>query len=143
MTTPCRRTLVSLLATLTITLGLGACAGASYRAVPDRFSSLDLRAPEIRFDNDSREHVHVYLVDDYRQWLLGRVEPGAHRMLRIPEELVAENHTRVRLVALTGERVNLQAARHSQAALSVPLSAGTIMSRRWWFAQGDLMSLGR
>ena len=32
---------------------------------------------QIRFDNDAREHVHVYLIGEKREWLLGRVEPGA------------------------------------------------------------------
>jgi hypothetical protein len=142
MPTPYRRTLVSLAATLTMTLALAACAG-SYRAVPRGLTTLDSRPHEIRFDNDGRQHVHVYLVGDSRQWLLGRVEPGARATLSIPAELAGENAAPVRLVVLMGERITLEAARHAQATLSVPMPAGTMLSRRWWFAQGDLMSLGR
>jgi hypothetical protein len=139
MSTPYRRALVSLAATMTITLGLGACAGASSGGP----SYMEVRPLAIRFDNGGREHVHVYLISESRQWVLGRVEPGAIATLRIPEEAFAARSMFVRLAVLSGEGVTLQVARHPRAALTVAQPALAITTRRWWFAQGELMSLGR
>jgi hypothetical protein len=143
MTTTCRRALVSLAATMTMALATVGCAGTSLRPAADAPSPLDTRQRDIRFDNDGRQHVHVYLVDDRRQWLLGRVEPGATAMLRIPDETLGETSSFVRLVVVAGERVTLEAARHPRAALTVSLPPWQVMSRRWFFAQGGVMSLGR
>ena len=57
MTTPSRRAFVSLTA-LTITLALGACM----RAPSGPLAAPVTQAVTIRFDNLSREHVHVYLI---------------------------------------------------------------------------------
>jgi len=104
---------------------------------------MDVGLPAIRFDNNGREHVHVYLIDENRQWLLGRVEPGAIATLRLPEEALADRPMFVRLAVLSGERMTLQVARHPRAALTVAQPALAITTRRWWFAQGELMSLAR
>jgi hypothetical protein len=95
----------------------------------------------IRFDNGAREHVHVYLVGRHRQWLLGRVEPGARATLRIPKAALAGYLGVVQLAVLTGERLTLQAARHSRATFTVAQPASAILSQRWMFAQGQLTSL--
>jgi hypothetical protein len=143
MTTTYRRALVSLVAGVTIALGTAGCAATTLGSATDAPSPLDIRQADIRFDNDGSEHVHVYLVDDRRQWLLGRVEPGAKAMLRLPKDALGEASSFVRLVVVAGEPVTLQPARHPRAALTVSLPPWQVMSRRWFFAQGDLMSLVR
>jgi len=143
MTTTGRRALVSLAATMTMALATVGCAATTMGSATDAPSPLDIRQADIRFDNDGREHVHVYLVDDRRQWLLGRVEPGAKAMLRLPKDALGETSSFVRLVVVAGEPVTLQPARHPRAALTVSLPPWQVMSRRWFFAQGGLMSLGR
>ena len=141
MTTPCRRAFVSLAVTITIMLALGACASASSRPVPGGLISTDARPLTIRFDNLARESVHVYLIGARREWLLGRVEPGAIRSLRIPEAALAEVSTTVQLAVIAGEPATTQAARHARATLTIAQPASAILSQRWTFSQDGLISL--
>jgi hypothetical protein len=136
-----RRALVSLVAAMTATLTLGAC----FQAAPAR----DGPSPTgddplaIRFDNGAREHVHVYLIGEKREWLLGRVEPGAIATLRIPEESLAGHAVFVRLAVIAGERLTLQAARNTRATLTLAQPMSAILSQQWSFAQGRLTSVRR
>ena len=86
--------------------------------------------------------MHVYLIGEKREWLLGRVETGAIGLLRIPEESLA-NATFVRLVVIAGEGVTLQAARHVRATPTLAQPVWAIVSQQWKFSQGSLTSLGR
>lgn len=141
MTTPRTHAIVSLTATMAVTLALGACVPGP--SVP----ALDRAAPMgVRFDNDSREHVHVYLVDGRdRQWLLGRVEPWSRATLRLPAAALAEGTGFVQLAVLTSERMTPQVARNPRAMLTVAQPAAAILSLRWMFAHGQLtpLPLGR
>ena len=143
MTTSCRSAFVSIAATMAFTVALGACVRAPSRPVPDALLSTDARPLTIRFDNLARERVDVYLIGATREWLLGRVEPGAIATLRIPEAAVAEGSMFVRLAVLAGERQTFEAARHPRARLTVAQPASAILSQRWSFSQGQLTSLGR
>jgi hypothetical protein len=125
-----------------ITLALGACVRAPSRPVPDGLMSTDTRPLTIRFDNLAQEGVRVYLIGEKREWLLGRVEPGATAILRVPDEALVEGSTMVRLAVLVGERVTFEAARHARA-LTVAQPASAILSQRWAFSQGELISLRR
>jgi hypothetical protein len=136
-----RRALVSLAAAMTATLTLGACFHLA--SMPDEPLSIDDALLKLRFDNGGREHVHVYLIGEKRQWLLGRVEPGAIAILQIPEESLAEDATFVRLAVIVGERITHQAARHPRARLTLAQPASAILSQRWIFSQGSLTSLQR
>jgi hypothetical protein len=141
MTTVCRRALVSLAATMTITLALG-CVRQPSRTMPDGPSRMSARPFAVRFENEGRQYVHVYLVGERREWLLGRVEPGAIRTLQIPDEALGGSAF-VRLAVLAGDRAKFQAARQSGAALTIAQPASVILSQRWRFSQGALTSLGR
>ena len=142
MTTIRRGLLVSLVATTIITVALG-CARAPSQPMRQAPSPMDARPFTIRFDNDASQHVHVYLVGETRQWLLGRVEPGARASLRIPEESLAGDRMFARLAVVTGEGVTLQPARHPRATVTVWQPATAILSQRWSFVQGALTSLRR
>ena len=141
MTTPSRRTFVSIAATV-ITLALGACASASPRPELGAPTSADTRWLTIPFDNFARERVHVYLVSARRQWLLGRVEPGAVVSLRVPDAALLEGSTNLRLVVLVGERATLDAARRAPAQM-VSQPASAILAQRWKFSRGELESRRR
>jgi hypothetical protein len=132
-----RHALVSLVG---VSLAVSACARAAAPARPSPASDVSL---SIRFDNHAREHVHVYLIGEKREWLLGRVEPGAIATLPIPEEPLAGNPTFMRLVVIAGEGITLDAARHVRAmpTLAQPMSA--LLSQQWKYSQGLLTSLGR
>jgi hypothetical protein len=134
MTTPRRRALVSLAAALTLAASLSGCAGAhSGGAVAP--APVDGPQLAVRFDNDARSYVHVYLIGEQRQWLLGRVEPGAKATLRIPEDALAELAGSMRLAVLAGERVTMQAAAAPHATVTIPEPAAAILSQRWTFSQ--------
>jgi len=134
MTTPYRSAFVSAAATM-IALALGACV----RQLPPRPE--DDRALTFRFDNDGRQHAHVYLISAERQWLLGRVEPGAIATLRIPVDAIEASAAFVRLAVLTGERVTLEASRHPRATLTIAQPVTAVLAQRWRFSEGSLTSL--
>ena len=136
MTTFRTRAFVSLAATVVLTVALGACAGA-----PARETLPEERLHAVRFDNDGRDPVHVYLVSERWQWLLGRVAPGAIATLRIPPVALDEHSGLVKLVVIAGERVTLQAARDGRAQSTIAQPASDILSQQWRFAQGQLTSL--
>ena len=149
MTTPRTGAPVSLIAMMAATLALGACAGATSRSAVDEplpavdgpLPTADGRTLSIRFDNDAREHVHVYLIGDKREWLLGRVEPGAIRTLRIPDASLTESSGFFRLAVIAGEHVAVQAARDPRAMFTIAQPASAIMAQQWRFAQGQLTPL--
>jgi hypothetical protein len=127
---------------MTLALALGACVRTPSPSVLDEPRPLNAQLNTVRFDNDGREHVHVYLVGAKREWLLGRVEPGAKATLRIPEDALAESAMFARLAVVTGDRMTFQASRNSRAKLTTAQPASAILSQRWRFSQGELTSLG-
>ena len=139
MSTPRARSLVSRTATLVLTLALGACAGAPRAAVAGPSPTQD-RSTAVRFDNGGRERVHVYLIGQKREWLLGRVEPGAIAMLRLPDASLADDPGFVQLAVVTGNHVTQQAARDPRARLSIAQPTSAILSQGWRFAMGELTS---
>jgi hypothetical protein len=142
MTTLRAGALVSLTATIAMTLALGACAGTPPRTVPEGPASSEAAPLTIRFDNLASTYVHVYLIADRRQWLLGRVEPGATARLRIPDASVTPDAGFVQLAVLTGERVTLQAATDPRATITVAQPGALLLSQQWRFAQGQVTPLG-
>ena len=134
MPTPATRTLVSLAAATTLTLALGACA-------PHWSTAHPAAAPEasiaMRFDNEAQTAVHVYLVGDRREWLLGRVEPGARATLRVPAASLDESAGFVRLAVLAGG-ASLQAARDPRTTFTIAQPAGSLLGQRWTFARRQL-----
>ena len=135
------RALVSAAVAMTVITTLGACAGASSRAAVGGAAPVEGRSLSIRFDNGAREYVHVYLIGHQREWLLGRVEPGAVATLRLPQESAAEESGFVQLAVLTGDRISLQAARNMRARTTMLQPVSSILEQRWRFAQGELLSL--
>jgi hypothetical protein len=140
MTTLGMRALVSLGVTLSVSLA--ACAGSPARAAVGGDAPAEAAAPlAIRFDNQEREHVHVYLVGEKREWLLGRVEPGAIATLRIPDDLFDSDPGFVQLAVITGGGVSQRAARDPRAQFTIAQDPSGILSHRWQLAQGQLTSL--
>jgi len=139
MTTSSRRAFVSIAATIAITLALGACVHAPSRSVPDPISTAGPQT--FRFDNLGVERVDVYLIGGRREWLLGRVEPGAIASLRIPEGAFADGSKFVRLAVIANEQPTFQAARNPRAKLTIGLPPAAIMKQRWSFSQGEITSV--
>jgi hypothetical protein len=143
MTTSARHAFVSIAATMAITLALAGCIGASARPAHNAGTSIDALPLTIRFDNVGRERVDVYLISVKREWVLGRVEPGAIASLRIPEEALAKGSMYVRLAVIAGEPLTFEAARNPRARLTIAQPASAILSQEWRFSQGELSSVGR
>lgn len=145
MTTPRIRSLVSVAAALTLALTLAGCASGGARAAADDQASSDAPPLTIHFDNQAHDYVHVYLVGVRGQWLLGRVEPGAVRTLRVPEEALADGTRSVWLAVLVGQPVTGRVAGDPRAVTTVAEPVATIISQRWTFtptpATGQLTSL--
>lgn len=139
MTTSSRRAFVSIAATIAITLALGACVHVQSGSVPDPISTAGPLS--IRFDNLGTQRVDVYLIGEKREWVLGRVEPGAIASLRIPEGAFAGGSKFVRLAVIANEPVTFQAARNPRAKLTIALPPSAITSQRWSFSQGELTSV--
>ena len=140
MTTPRPYVLVSRAAMTILTLALGACASAPARPALDQPSPVEAGQAGLRFDNLARSYVHVYLVGEKREWLLGRVEPGAVATLRIPEGSLESNPGFVQLAVVAGGQLTLRAARDPRAQLTIAQPASSILSRQWRFVPGQLTS---
>ena len=135
MTTIHSRSLVSLTAAVTLTLALGGCAGNPTRSALNDPAPVAAKPATIRFQNEAREYVHVYLVGQNRQWLLGRVEPGARTALRIPADAIADDTWQMQLAVVAGSRVTLQVASKPGAQVTIAQSAGQLLAQRWTFTQ--------
>ena len=144
MTTPRPYARVSLTAItiLTLALSLGACAGSQSRTATYGASPSQTAATSFRFDNEARDHVHVYLIGQRREWLLGRVEPGSIATLRIPDDLYDSDPGFVQLAVITGGGVSQKAALDPRAQRTIAQDPSGIVSRRWQLTQGQLTSLG-
>jgi len=139
MTTPRPYALVSRTAMTILTLALGACASGSARPALEP-SPIEAGQVGLRFDNLARSYVHVYLVGEKREWLLGRVEPGATATLRIPDGSLESNPGFVQLAVVAGGQLTLRAARDARAELTIAQPASSILARQWRFVPGQLTS---
>jgi hypothetical protein len=79
--------------------------------------------------------VHVYLVGENREWLLGRVEPGGHTALRIPVEAMSDDTWYMRLAVVAGDRVTMQVATTPGAQVTIAQPAGQLLAQKWTFTQ--------
>jgi hypothetical protein len=126
---------------MALTIAFAACVRGPSRPALDGPVAMDGHPIAIRFDNVAPEHVHVYLIATQRQWLLGRVPPGARATLRVPKAALARSEGFVQLAVIRGERITLQAARHPHAMFTIAQPASAILSQRWMFVHGQLTSL--
>lgn len=134
MTTLRQPAFVSMASKLAMALGLAACVNAGSGPTPGAISSA-IPPYTIRFDNNARDNVDVYLIGEKREWHLGRVAIGAIENLRLPDEALAQG-SMLRLAVVVGERLTLDAARDPRAVLTIRQTAASILSRRWGFSQG-------
>jgi hypothetical protein len=139
MTTPHTRTIVSLV-TIAASLALGACAGHTAPPARDGAAAVAARATTIRFDNEGRVPVRVYLIGAQREWSLGRVEQGARATLRIPAESLEETAGLVRLAVIADAPPSAQAALDPRSIFAMAQPMSMILSQRWTYSQPHLAS---
>ena len=135
MTTTRIRSLVSLATALSVSLTVGGCASHPSHSALDELAAVETQTLTVHFDNGAREYVRVYLVGEQREWLLGRVEPGARATLRLPEAALAENAGTLRLAVLMGGRMTQRAASEAGVATSMAQPASELVAQRWTFSQ--------
>jgi hypothetical protein len=126
---------------MTIALMLGACARTPSRPALHEPAPVEWLPLSIRFDNDARDYVHVYLIGDGRQWLLGRIEPGAIATLKIPDAALGGKLQFVQMAVIMGGRLTPDAAHDSRATLTGLQPAAAMLSQQWRFSQGQITSL--
>jgi len=122
---------------------LAACAGGRTSLASDDPAAAVAAAvsPFIAFDNDAREHVQVYLVSEFRQWYLGRVEPGARRTLRVPDEAIVTSPQRLQLAIMVGLPISPHVTGDPRAMFTIAQPASHLFSQDWSVAQGQLISM--
>lgn len=138
MTTPPARILVSLAATLALTLGAGACARQTAPNAHQAAATASLPPLTVRFENEAQVHVDVYLIGDRREWRLGRVAPGARTTLALPTESFEEGVGFVRLAVLADVGPAVLVARDPRATFAIAQPAGSLLTQRWTFSQRPL-----
>ena len=124
-----------------LTLACARTASPPAARVPAPVDGVEWFPLSVRFDNDVRDYVHVYLIGDGRQWLLGRVEPGAVATLKIPDAAVGARLRFVQLAVIEGGRLTPDAAHDRRAELTTLQPAASILSQKWRFTQGEIRSL--
>jgi hypothetical protein len=141
MTTLPRRALVSMFAAFV----LGACAtggGHGGNSAGDAERGRERPRPlAIRFDNNGRDRVHVYLVGDRREWLLGRVDPDSRTWLPLPVRSLMGEGGQLRLAVIPGQAPSLAAGRDARAVMTLVQPATAILDREWSFTHGQLVSM--
>jgi hypothetical protein len=144
--TPTRLTLLALLALLAAA-SAGGCAARLAGTPPaseTHAGAAPAAAPRVfRLDNRSFERLDVYVMDETREWYLGRVEPGARALLPLPRDssFVSRGTARLAVLAgvLPGAAHRLRASREPGAVLTVWQPLTRLLRQEWMFAVGDLM----
>jgi hypothetical protein len=132
MATPTSRALGALLGTLS----LAACA--SRPAGAPTAAALAATRPVIAADNQGREWLDVYLVQESGDVYLGRLAPGQTSRLTLPASALG-GPAMVRLAVVAGAGRMLQPSRSARAVLSVQQPVGALLGQRWTFTQGQLL----
>jgi hypothetical protein len=131
MTTRRAKSLVSM--AWGVLAGLTACAGGPMPPGP--------QAATMRFDNEATVSVDVYLVSEQFQWRLGRVAPGMHTMLRVPESAIRSTTGVARVVVIPGAQMSAQAEQDPRAVFAIAQPVSEVLLQRWTFRQPEAAAL--
>jgi hypothetical protein len=134
MTTANARAIVALLTVIAV----GGCARSAAHA--DEAAVLTAQNELLRFDNDGRDRLDVYLVGETRSWRIGRLEPGQRRWLTVPRGIPATDLARLNLVVLANATVSPDPLRDPRAVSAIRQPLGALSGQRWTFWQGQLKS---
>ena len=118
---------------------LGGCARSAVHA--GTAAAAGAPRENVRFDNEGRERVDVYLVGETRAWRIGRVEPGQSRWLAIPGDIPALDLARLQLVVLVDAEATLDPRRDPRAITTLRRPIGELSAVRWAFWQGQITSV--
>lgn len=96
------------------------------------------RAESVRFDNEGRDRLDIYLVGERRSWRLGRLEPGQARWLRVPGDIPPNDLARIQLVVLANAELTLSPMQDPRAVTTLRAPVFVLAGQRWAFADGQL-----
>ncbi|GLC23857.1 hypothetical protein [Roseisolibacter agri] len=129
----------ALLAALSLAvLPLAACA--THNAATTTATPSAAARPVVLVDNAGTAWLDVYLLDETRDWHLGRLAPGARGTLRLPAGAAA-GAGMVRLAVLAGATQTVAPSRDPRAIVSMAQPMTALSGQRWSFAQGALTGL--
>lgn len=129
----------ALVAPFVILVGAGVMNGCA--STPARTATTEVsreRAESVRFDNEGRDRLDVYLVGERRAWRLGRLEPGQARWLRVPSDIPPNDLARIQLVVLANAELTLTPMQDPRAVTTLRAPVFVLASQRWAFADGQL-----
>ena len=135
MTTAHARAFVALLTLISF----GGCARSAVHA--DEAAVLSARSESLRFDNEGRDRLDIYLVGETRTWRIGRVEPGQTRWLTVPRDIPVSDLGRLQLVVLPNAALSVDPMRDPRAVTTIRQPVGVLSGQRWAFWHGQLTSL--
>lgn len=99
------------------------------------------RAESIRFENEGRDRLDVYLVGERRTWRIGRLAPGESRWLRMPQGATSGELMRVQLVVLANAVITLSPSSDSRAVTTIRQPFLSLAGQRWAFSDGQLSAI--
>ncbi len=137
----CARRLVASVASVALLAALGGCATSAGRATPRPAGGAGARATGsvLRLDNWSLDRLDVYVIEEGREWFLGRVEPGASTRLPLPRNVRLDGQAMVRLAVLANAPRRGRPSQEPGVVLTVRHPAARLLAQDWYFAQGQLM----
>lgn len=134
---------IGLAAVFVTALVVGACAGRQHALTqteraksPESAANARTGEPRtdvLQFENQAAVSVDVYLTwpSGARQWRLGRVPPGLHAVLRIPESAINSTFGFVQLAVIPGSQVSAEAWRDPRVAIAIPQPMSVVLSQSW------------
>jgi hypothetical protein len=148
MTRPPTRTLRTLLVALLSAASVGGCATHARGTQAASTTHDGAAGPRVfRLDNRGLDRLDVYLLDETRDWYLGRVEPGALALLPLPRDPAFGARGMVRLAVIAGVAPGAahrpRPSREPGAVLTVWQPATRLLRQKWMFAVGDLIGQAR
>lgn len=135
-----RVSIVTLALALSGTVTLGACRPVASPVTWNGATVTSDGRVAIDFENEALTYVDVYLIGEQREWRLGRVGPGVHTKLRVPERELAASSGFVRLAVLANASQSSQVARDPRATFTIAQPVGSLFEQRWLFRQTPLAS---
>lgn len=117
-------------------LALAGCSSAGVRMV-EAAPSADTRNT-LRFDNQGRDRLDIYLIGETRSWKLGRLEPGQARWFALPGDIPPSDFSRLQLSVIANATATVDPRSDPRAITSLKQPVGTLISRRWGYTLGQL-----
>jgi hypothetical protein len=138
---------IGLAALFVTALEVGACAGRQHALMQTEGAksaestanamTSEPRTDVLQFENQATVYVDVYLTwpSGARQWRLGRVPPGLHAVLRVPESAIDWTFGFVQLAVIPGSPLSAEAWRDPRVVIAIPQPMSVVLSQSWSFRQ--------